>query len=266
MHYTVTHHTNAKKHAHVRVDASGTETAQYIDHSWLPSSRYVGRKHWVERFVALVLLLMALPVLLVLSAVIRLTSRGPSIYRQIRVGLHGCPFLMYKLRTMRQDAEAGKGALWCQPRDPRVTFVGRILRASHLDEIPQLINVVRGEMALIGPRPERPEFTQTLARDIPGYMQRHVVRPGITGLAQVQLPPDSNLESVRRKLVFDLEYARHGTLWLDSRILLATLFRLFGSRFGIAANLLGLRHTHTVTRPHRSEPDSRFDTERVHPK
>lgn len=266
MHYTITHHTNAKKHSHGRTDASGTETALHIDRNWLPSSGYVCRKHLFERFCALVLLLITVPVLLVLSAIIRLTSRGPSIYRQIRVGLYGRPFLMYKLRTMRQDAEAGKGALWCQPRDPRVTFVGRILRASHLDEIPQLINVARGEMALIGPRPERPEFTQTLAREIPGYMQRHVVRPGITGLAQVQLPPDSNLESVRRKLVFDLEYARHGTLWLDARILLATLFRLFGSRFSIAANLLRLKHTHSVPRSYRAEPELRVDTERVHPK
>ena len=206
MHYTVSHQANAKAHySHSRNDADGIETVLHFDHDSWKSSRYVSQKHAVERFLALVLLLVALPVLLVLAALIRLTSRGPSIYRQIRVGLHGRPFLMYKLRTMRQDAEAGNGATWALPHDPRVTFLGRLLRSSHLDEVPQLLNVARGEMSLIGPRPERPEFTHSLAREIPGYMHRHIVRPGITGLAQVQLPPDSNLDSVRRKLVLDLE-------------------------------------------------------------
>jgi lipopolysaccharide/colanic/teichoic acid biosynthesis glycosyltransferase len=193
------------------------------------------------RLAGAVLLLPALPVIAILVLLVRLTSRGPGIFRQTRVGLAGRHFTMYKLRTMRLDAEAVTGPVWTQEKDPRVTPVGWLLRRLHLDEFPQIFNVVRGEMALIGPRPERPEFVHRLVRDIPGYLDRLCVRPGITGLAQINLPPDTDLDSVRRKLVLDVEYVEHGSLQLDVRIFLATFLRLFHIRTALLLSLLGLR-------------------------
>jgi lipopolysaccharide/colanic/teichoic acid biosynthesis glycosyltransferase len=147
---------------------------------------------------------------------------------------------MYKVRSMRLDAEAKSGPVWTTTNDPRVTRVGRFIRMLHLDEFPQLINVLRGEMALIGPRPERPEFVELLARDIPGYLDRLSVRPGITGLAQINLPPDSDLDSVRRKLAVDLDYIRQGNVFLDLRILGCTFVRLVGIKGVYAARMFGL--------------------------
>ena len=183
----------------------------------------------------------ATPVLLVLVAIVRATSPGPAVYRQTRVGRHGRTFTMYKFRSMRQDAEAGTGAVWAQSGDPRVTPVGRVMRRLHLDEIPQLVNVLKGDMALIGPRPERPEFTHVLALKLPGYMQRHRVRPGITGLAQLNLPPDSDLESVRRKLVLDLDYIDRSGLGIDLRIACATIMRMLYIRQSVYVRLTGLK-------------------------
>jgi lipopolysaccharide/colanic/teichoic acid biosynthesis glycosyltransferase len=145
------------------------------------------------------------------------------------VGKGGRIFTIYKIRTMRLDAELQTGPVWTTSfRDPRITPVGRLLRWSHLDELPQLYNVVIGEMALVGPRPERPEFAQALADEISGYLDRLLVLPGVTGLAQVNLPPDTNIDSVRRKLVLDLAYIRQGTIWLDMRLVLATAAPLLG--------------------------------------
>jgi lipopolysaccharide/colanic/teichoic acid biosynthesis glycosyltransferase len=194
-----------------------------------------------QRCLALLLLAPALPIMLLLVGLVRLTSRGPGIYRQTRVGLAGRTFQLYKLRSMRQDAEARSGAVWAQLRgDPRVTRFGRFLRASHLDELPQLFNVLKGEMALVGPRPERPEFTHKLALEIPRYMERHRVRPGITGLAQINLPPDTDLDSVRRKLVFDLEHIRTATLGYDLRICMVTGLRVIGIRGRAVRLVLGV--------------------------
>ena len=193
------------------------------------------------RILGGLLLIPALPVIGVLVLWVRLTSQGPGIFRQTRVGLHGRPFVMYKLRTMRVDAEARSGPVWALTDDPRVTPLGRILRRLHLDEFPQLFNVLKGEMALIGPRPERPEFVQKLAREIPGYLDRLSVRPGITGLAQINLPPDTDLDSVRNKLALDLEYVERGCLLLDLRIFAATCFRLLALPNKAALVLLGLK-------------------------
>lgn len=195
------------------------------------------------RVLGAMLLIPALPIIGLLAALVRLTSPGPGIFRQARIGLHGRPFTMYKLRTMRVDAEVRTGPVWAQVNDPRVTPLGRILRRLHLDEFPQLFNVVKGEMALVGPRPERPEFVQTLARSIPGYMDRLLVRPGITGLAQINLPPDTDLESVRRKLALDLEYIGCASLGFDLRIVGATLLRLLAVVNGFGPGLFGLRRT-----------------------
>lgn len=169
-----------------------------------------------------------LPIIGILMLLVRLTSRGPAIYSQIRVGKNNKTYTMYKLRSMRIDAEDNSGPVWSQEDDPRVTPIGRFLRERHLDELPQLINVIRGEMDLFGPRPERPEFTAVLTTEIPAYADRVQVLPGITGLAQINLPPDSDLESVRNKLNLDLEYLEQATFWLDARMFFATFLRLLG--------------------------------------
>jgi lipopolysaccharide/colanic/teichoic acid biosynthesis glycosyltransferase len=158
--------------------------------------------------VAGVLLFFSAPLIGILILLVRCTSRGPGIYSQVRVGKDGLIFTMYKLRSMRCDAEAQTGAVWAGVKhDPRMTYVGYWLRRLHLDELPQLVNVVYGHMSLVGPRPERPEFVELLAEEVPGYLDRLMVKPGITGLAQINLPPDTDLDSVRRKLVLDREYA-----------------------------------------------------------
>jgi lipopolysaccharide/colanic/teichoic acid biosynthesis glycosyltransferase len=149
---------------------------------------------------------------------VRLTSRGPGFYWQERVGRGGRTFRIYKLRSMYEDCERSSGAVWSPKHDSRVTPVGRFLRATHLDELPQLFNVLRGEMSLVGPRPERPVFTEKLEQELPDYADRHLVRPGITGLAQVQLPPDSDTEGVRRKLVCDLYYVQRFDPLLDVKL------------------------------------------------
>lgn len=202
--------------------------------------RYFQAKYVVGRVLAVLLLLPALPVIGLLILVVRSTSRGPGIYRQVRVGAGGRTYVMYKIRTMRHDAEAGSGPVWAAPNDARMTGLGHFLRKVHLDEFPQLFNVIKGEMALIGPRPERPEFTQLLARQLPGYLDRLQVRPGITGLAQINLPPDTDVDSVRRKLVLDLEYIRQAGSWLDLQILACTALRLVGCSGQLSSRLTRL--------------------------
>jgi lipopolysaccharide/colanic/teichoic acid biosynthesis glycosyltransferase len=206
-----------------------------------PLSAYSRRRGTLDRIIALLLLIPGLPIMVLTILLVRLTSPGPGIYRQIRVGLRGRTYTMLKIRTMRVDAESGTGPVWTQRHDPRITRIGRLVRKLHLDEFPQLINVVRGEMALVGPRPERPEFVQYLAREIPGYMDRLLVYPGITGLAQINLPPDDGLESVRRKLVLDKEYVAAASLSLDLRIVACTFFRLLGIHGTFSRRILGLQ-------------------------
>jgi lipopolysaccharide/colanic/teichoic acid biosynthesis glycosyltransferase len=174
------------------------------------------------------------------ALLVKLTSRGPAFYTQTRVGEDGRLFTIWKIRSMVHNCESLTGPRWSMPGDPRVTRIGAFLRASHLDELPQLLNVLRGEMSLIGPRPERPEFVPELERELPGYWQRLTVRPGVTGLAQVQLPPDSDLTSVRRKLAHDLYYIRHLGPWLDLRLLLCTAVHALGFPFGVAGRLLDI--------------------------
>ncbi len=167
------------------------------------------------------------PVVLAAAAV-RLTSAGPAIYRQTRLGRGGRAFTLYKLRSMAHDCEAATGAVWATRNDPRVTRVGAVLRRTHVDELPQLWNVLRGEMSLVGPRPERPELAAGLVAAVPGYADRLALNPGLTGLAQVQLPPDSDLESVRAKVRYDLHYRDCFGFWLDVRLLLATAGKVAG--------------------------------------
>jgi lipopolysaccharide/colanic/teichoic acid biosynthesis glycosyltransferase len=194
---------------------------------WSPLRRwYLPCKSVVEFLTATCLLVLTLPVVAVAALLVKLTSSGPAFYLQTRSGKNGHPFSIYKLRTMYHNCESVSGPRWSTPGDARITLLGRILRRTHIDELPQLWNVVRGDMSLIGPRPERPEFIPSLAEKLPHYTERLLVRPGMTGLAQVQLPPDSDLESVRRKLAYDLYYVRYVSPWLDLRILAGTCFYL----------------------------------------
>lgn len=204
---------------------------------------YFDRKHWPVRLLGMLMLFMAAPLIGLLVAIVRLTSRGPGLYCQTRAGKDGRTFKMYKIRTMYHDAESVSGPVWCKPGDSRITPVGKILRLLHLDELPQLINVARGEMDLIGPRPERPVFVARLTQEIPSYPNRLQVLPGVTGLAQINLPPDETVDCVRKKVMLDCAYIRDANLFLDVRILLCTLLRMFGIRHGHAARFLGLQRT-----------------------
>lgn len=191
-------------------------------------------KRALDRLLASILLVPALPLIGLLMLQVRATSPGPGLIRQKRIGQGGKVFTLYKIRTMFADAEARTGAVWSRPDDPRVTAVGRILRRLHLDELPQLVNVLKGEMSLVGPRPERPELVPILSKAVPGYTDRHQVPPGITGLAQLSLPPDTDLDSVRRKLVLDLAYIRRASLLLDLQLLACTCLYAVGIRGGLA--------------------------------
>lgn len=213
----------------------------------LNPSPYFGWKQVVDWTLALLLAFPAIPLLMALVVIVRLTSRGPAIFAQSRVGKNGRNFTMYKIRTMCQDAEAATGPVWGQARDPRTTPVGSALRTLHLDELPQLWNVLKGEMSLIGPRPERPEFVPVLSEAIPTYPDRLLVRPGITGLAQLNLPPDTDLESVCRKLVLDCEYIERAGLWLDCRILACTALRIFKLQASWLMGCLALQRDATIS-------------------
>jgi len=167
-------------------------------------------------------LAICLPFIPFIVLAVRLSSPGPIFFRQTRVGLRGRPFSVIKFRTMRQDAEA-KGAVWAAKNDPRVTPLGRFMRRTRLDEIPQLWNVLRGEMGFVGPRPERPEFVQWLSGEIPFYELRHLIRPGITGWAQVRYHYGASLEETKQKLEYDLYYVKHLSLGLDLLIMFETV-------------------------------------------
>jgi sugar transferase (PEP-CTERM system associated) len=170
------------------------------------------------------LLVLTLPVMALAALAIKLTSPGPVFYSQQRVGLNGRIFTIYKFRSMRVDAEAGTGAVWATPgRDPRVTKVGALLRRSRVDELPQLWNVLVGDMSLVGPRPERPEFVHNLTKQIPFYGQRHVVPPGLTGWAQVRYAYGASVEDAMEKLQYDLFYIKNRSLALNLYILFETL-------------------------------------------
>jgi lipopolysaccharide/colanic/teichoic acid biosynthesis glycosyltransferase len=192
------------------------------------STAYEASKVAGDLAAAVLLSILTAPAMIVSMLLVRLTSRGPVLYMQTRLGRAGRPFTIYKLRTMIHLSEAATGPRWSTPDDPRITPVGRFLRRSHLDELPQLWNVLRLEMSLVGPRPERPEFVSQLEKALPRYRERLGVRPGVTGLAQVQLPPDTDLRSVRKKLDCDLRYIERMGPWLDFRIILCTALGVLG--------------------------------------
>jgi sugar transferase (PEP-CTERM system associated) len=172
--------------------------------------------------LSLGMLIFTLPLMALTAVLIRLDSAGPILYRQERVGLQGRVFTLLKFRSMRTDAEAG-GPAWAAQRDSRVTRIGGFLRRSRIDELPQLINVLKGEMSFVGPRPERPHFVAQLAAEIPFYDDRAAVKPGITGWAQVNYPYGASIEDARQKLSYDLYYIKRRSLFLDFLILVATV-------------------------------------------
>ncbi|HNX82766.1 MAG TPA: sugar transferase [Candidatus Omnitrophota bacterium] len=179
-------------------------------------------KRMMDLSLSVIGLLIASPVLAFAAALILLESPGPVIYRQNRVGKKHKVFKIYKLRTMRIDAEKFTGAVWARENDPRITRVGRFLRKTHVDEIPQLFNVIRGEMSIVGPRPERPEMVRTLKTLIHDYEKRLAVNPGITGLAQAVHKYDSTIVDVKKKVKYDLLYIKKMCLWTDLQILART--------------------------------------------
>ncbi|MGA2049854.1 MAG: TIGR03013 family XrtA/PEP-CTERM system glycosyltransferase [Terracidiphilus sp.] len=176
----------------------------------------------ISMTVAFIGLAICLPFIPLIILAVRLSSPGPIFFRQTRVGLRGRHFSVIKFRTMRQDAEA-HGAVWATKDDPRVTSLGRFMRKTRLDEIPQLWNVLRGEMGFVGPRPERPEFVQWLASEIPFYELRHMIRPGITGWAQVRYQYGASLAETKQKLEYDLYYVKHLSVGLDLLIMFETI-------------------------------------------
>lgn len=201
---------------------------------------YLPVKHGLDFVLALVLLTLSAPVIFLAALIVRLTSPGPAFYSQTRLGRNGRPYRIHKIRTMIHNAERASGPKWASPQDPRITRVGWFLRRTHIDELPQLWNVLVGDMSLVGPRPERPEFVPHLEQAIPGYRNRLMVRPGVTGLAQVQLPADTDLTSVRRKLAHDLYYVQRCGPWMDLRILICTACYLVGIPFAASGKVLGL--------------------------
>jgi sugar transferase (PEP-CTERM system associated) len=180
-------------------------------------------KRTVDIVLASIGLMLTLPFFPFIALAIKLDSPGPVFFRQIRVGSREVPFLLYKFRTMQQDAETGTGAIWSQKNDPRVTRLGRFFRGSRIDEIPQLINVLKGEMSFIGPRPERPEFVEKLKQVIPYYSKRHFIKPGLTGWAQVRYPYGSSIEDAVEKLRYDLYYTKNICPFLDTLIFFETI-------------------------------------------
>jgi lipopolysaccharide/colanic/teichoic acid biosynthesis glycosyltransferase len=183
-------------------------------------------KEVADIILGFIALLLVMPVIALCALLIKLSDGGPVLFSQVRVGKDGRLFTMYKLRTMRQQAERGGVAVWAGRDDPRVLPACRWMRRSHVDELPQLVNVIKGDMSLVGPRPERPEILSKLERTYPDVRRRLSVRPGITGLAQVRRGYDTTVEAFREKLVADLEYIQARKWSLDLRIMLATFTKL----------------------------------------
>jgi sugar transferase (PEP-CTERM system associated) len=210
---------------------TGRVDLRSVDPSWLIFSDGFssGRRlsAWAKRAFDMIasgiLLIPAAPVIGLTALLVRMDSKGPAFYRQARVGQYGAPFIIVKLRSMRIDAEALGEAVWAEKDDPRITRVGRIIRKLRIDELPQAWMVLKGEMSFVGPRPERPEFVSDLATKMPYYAERHVVKPGITGWAQVNFPYGASLDDSRQKLEYDLYYAKNYTPFLDILILLQTV-------------------------------------------
>jgi sugar transferase (PEP-CTERM system associated) len=216
--------------ASVYEEYTGKIAVENLRPSWLIFSSGFRKSAWLaaakralDLLAASVGVVLAAPVMLLVAAAIRLSSDGTALYHQERVGRHGRLFTVHKFRSMRMDAEATTGAVWASTDDPRITPLGRFLRRSRLDELPQLWNVLKGDMSFVGPRPERPEFVRQLTEKIPFYGQRHVVRPGLTGWAQVRYTYGASVEDALMKLQYDLYYIKNLSLALDLYIIFSTI-------------------------------------------
>ena len=207
-----------------RVDLDTVNPSWLIFSDGFSSGQMVSRalKRLFDIVVSLAVLLLTAPAILVFALLVCIDSQGPAFYRQRRVGLFGEPFDVIKLRSMRTDAEVN-GAQWAAKDDPRVTRIGNFIRKTRIDELPQLWTVLKGEMSFVGPRPERPEFVADLVQYLPYYAERHMVKPGITGWAQINYPYGASIEDSRQKLEYDLYYAKNYTPFLDLLILLQTI-------------------------------------------
>jgi sugar transferase (PEP-CTERM system associated) len=216
---------------------TGKIAVENLRPSWLIFSagfrttpRVLAVKRSIDIVVASVGLILALPIMGLVAAAVKATSAGPALYHQRRVGERGSTFMVHKFRSMRADAERTSGAVWSRSGDDRVTPLGRWIRATRLDELPQIWNILRGEMSIVGPRPERPEFIQQLSDEIPYYNQRHMVKPGLTGWAQVRYPYGSSVEDAMQKLQYDLFYIKHISLSMDAWIVLCTVKTVLSRR------------------------------------
>jgi sugar transferase (PEP-CTERM system associated) len=207
-----------------RVDLDSVNPSWLIFSDGFSSGRMVSSafKRLFDIGASLLLLLFSLPLVLFTAVAIKLESKGPAFYRQRRVGLYGQGFDVIKLRSMRQDAEVAGKAVWAEKDDPRITRIGRVIRKLRIDELPQCWSVLKGEMSFVGPRPERPQFVEDLEQKLPYYAERHMVKPGITGWAQINYPYGASIEDSRQKLEYDLFYAKNYSPFLDLLILLQT--------------------------------------------
>jgi sugar transferase (PEP-CTERM system associated) len=208
-----------------RVDLDSVNPSWLIFSDGFSSGRRMSgiAKRLFDIIASLLLLLLTGPLILLFAILIKLESKGPALYRQERVGLFGQPYFVNKLRSMRSDAEVDGKAVWASQDDPRITRVGKFIRKVRIDELPQTWNVLKGEMSFVGPRPERPEFVDELTEQLTYYAERHMVKPGITGWAQINYPYGASIEDSRHKLEYDLYYAKNYTPFLDMVILLQTL-------------------------------------------
>jgi sugar transferase (PEP-CTERM system associated) len=208
-----------------RVDLRSTNPSWLIFSDGFSSGRRLSSmaKRLFDIVASVALLVLTLPLIALTAILIKLESKGPALYRQPRVGLYGREFDCVKLRSMRSDAEAGGKAVWAEKDDPRITRIGRVIRKLRIDELPQLWTVLTGEMSFVGPRPERPSFVAELAKKMPYYAERHMVKPGITGWAQINYPYGASMDDSRHKLEYDLYYAKNYTPFLDVVILLQTI-------------------------------------------
>lgn len=210
---------------------TGRVDLQSVNPSWLifsdgfSSGRMLSSmfKRFFDIGASLILLALTLPLIVLGAIAVKLESKGPAFYRQRRVGLYGQGFDIIKLRSMRQDAEVGGKAVWAEKDDPRITRVGRFIRKVRIDELPQCWSVLKGEMSFVGPRPERPQFVDDLEQQIPYFAERHMVKPGITGWAQINYPYGASIDDSRHKLEYDLYYAKNYSPFLDILILLQTI-------------------------------------------
>ena len=216
--------------ASVYEELTGKIAVENLRPSWLifspgfrKSRLLQAQKRLLDVCAAVIGLIAGAPVILLVAMAVKATSPGPVLYRQRRVGLHGRVFTVFKFRSMHENAEVGTGAVWARADDTRATRVGRFLRRTRFDELPQLWNVLVGEMSLVGPRPERPEFVHELTKRIPFYGQRHILRPGLTGWAQVRYTYGSSVEDALEKLQYDLFYIKNLSIALDLFIIVSTI-------------------------------------------